>query len=87
MLALQLLALGFLTLSAALFFGPQLTVYGPKGVRHLAREGQAQFVGGCFVSLTVLVFAAPIVSSGFLTGGDTIRLVMVDLFTLQFSPV
>ena len=87
MLALQLLALGFLTLSAAFLFGPQLAVYGPKAMREIARDGQAQFVGGCFISLIVLVFTAPFIGAAFATGGDTIRIVVTDLFTLQFSPV
>lgn len=87
MLALQLLALGFLMLSAAFLFGPPLLIYGPKAASDMASEGQMQFVGGCFASLVVMVFAAPHIGEAFQTGGGVITLVMVDLFTMSFSPV
>jgi hypothetical protein len=87
MLALQLLALGFLALSAAFLFGPPLLIYGPKTARDMVRDGQMQFVGGCFASLIILVLTAPHIGTAFLTGGGAITLVMVDLFTMQFSPV
>ena len=87
MLTLQILALFFLGLSAAFLFGPQLFVYGPRAVRDMVREGQVQFVGGCFVSLLVLVFFAPYLGAAFQSGGGAVTLVMVDIFTMQFSPV
>ena len=87
MLALQLLAIGFLALSAAFLFGPPLLIYGPKATRDMAGDGQMQFVGGCFASLVVLVFTAPYIGDAFQTGGGAITLVMVDLFMMQFSPV
>lgn len=87
MLALQLIAFAFLAVSAVLMFGPQLVVYGTHGARRMARDGQFQFVGGCFSSLTILIFAAPHFGAAFQSGGSAITLAMVDLLTMSFSPV
>lgn len=87
MLTLQIIALVFLGLSAAFLFGPQLVIYGPKALRNMAREGQVQFVGGCVTSLVILVFAAPFIGSAFQSGGGAVTLVVIDIFTMQFSPV
>ena len=87
MLTLQLIALVFLALSAAFLFGPRLVIYGPKALRDMVREGQVQFVGGCVTSLIILVFAAPYIGSAFHSGGGAVTLVMIDVFTMQFSLV
>ncbi|MEL6724814.1 MAG: hypothetical protein AAFP81_09590 [Pseudomonadota bacterium] len=87
MLTLQIIALVLLGVSAVLLFGPQLIVYGPKALREMVREGQVQFAGGCVTSLVMLVFAAPYIGSAFQSGGGAVTLVMIDIFTMQFSLV
>ena len=85
MLALQLVALFFLMLSAAFMYGPQLAVYGPRAVPELLQNGQAQFVGGCLASAVITVFLMPHLGDAFSTGGSAITLVMADIFTMSFS--
>lgn len=85
MLAYQLVAIALLLVSAAFMYGPQLIVYGPKAFPALVANGQAQFVGGCLVSALVIVLLAPHLGSAFSSGGGAITLVMVDLFTLDYS--
>ncbi len=87
MLILQIIALFFVALSAAFLFGPRLVIYGPKALREMVREGQVQFVGGFVASLVLLVFAAPYIGSAFQSGGGAVTVVMIDVFTMQFSPV
>jgi hypothetical protein len=87
MLALQLLAITFLGLSAALMFGPQVATYGPRMARDMLQDGQVQFVGGCLSSALLLVFLAPYAGDAFSSGGSAITLVMVDVFTMQFRPL
>ena len=87
MLALQVTAIVFILLSAALMFGPQLVVYGPRALPQLARDEQARFVGGCLTSILVLALMSPYVTTAFSSGGDALTLVMAELVTMQFSPV
>lgn len=87
MLALQLIALLLLMVSAVLFFGPQLVVYGPRVARDMLRNRQVQFVGGCWLSLALFVLVAPTASSALYSGGGAMSLVMLDIFTMQFQPV
>lgn len=87
MLALQVTAIVFILLSAALMFGPQLAVYGPRALPRLAQDEQARFVGGCLTSVLVLAVMAPYLTAGFSSGGDALTLVMAELVTMQFSPV
>lgn len=85
MVALQLVAVVFLILSAAFMYGPQLALYGPRALTDLSRNGQAQFVGGCLASALTLVILAPGLGSAFSSGGSAVTLVMADLFTLTYS--
>lgn len=87
MLISQLTALAFLALSAAFLFGPRIAVYGTQAIRDMARDGQAQFVGGCLISAIVLVFTAPHLSYAFASGGNAVSLVIIDLFTMNFGTV
>ena len=87
MLALQLVALTLLGLSAALMFGPQIAVYGPQAARDMVRDGQAQFVGGCLISAILMVITAPHLGGAVSSGGGAITLVMVDVFTMSFRPL
>lgn len=87
MLALQVTAIAFILLSAALMFGPQLVVYGPRTLPRLARDEQARFVGGCLTSVLVLAVMTPYLAEAFGSGGSAITLVMAELTTMQFSPV
>jgi len=87
MLALQITAIFFVLLSAALMFGPQLVVYGPRGAQQLARDEQARFVGGCLVSALALAVTAPHFAGALSSGGGTITLAMAELVTMRFNPV
>ena len=87
MLALQLLAIAFLVLSAAFMFGPALAMYGPRALPNLMRDGQARFISGFLASITVLALVLPQFGSAIGSGGEAITLGMVDVFTMQFSPV
>ena len=87
MLALQLLAITFLALSAAFMFGPTLMMYGPRTLPALMRDGQARFVFGFLVSATVLTLIMPQFGAALTSGGGAMTLVMADVFTMQFSPV
>ncbi len=87
MLALQITAIFFVLLSAALMFGPQLVVYGPRGVQQLARDEQARFVGGCLASALALAVMAPYFADALASGGGTITLAMAELVTMRFNPV
>lgn len=85
MLALQLLAVFFLLLSAAFMYGPQIALYGPRAARGLVKNDQAQFVGGCLVSALIVVWLAPYLGTAFSSGGTAITLVMTDIFLMSFS--
>ena len=87
MLALQLLACFFLALSAAFCFGPRLAVYGPRALGDMMREGQIQFVGGCFASALILIVMAPSLGSAFSAGGSVMSVAMLDVYLMQFSLV
>jgi hypothetical protein len=87
MLALQLTAIFFVLLSAAFMFGPQLVIYGPRGVQQLVRDEQARFVGGCLTSALVLAVMAPYFADAVSSGGGAITLVMAELVTMRFNPV
>ncbi|MEO1552880.1 MAG: hypothetical protein AAFR82_03020 [Pseudomonadota bacterium] len=87
MLELQLLALFFLALSAALCFGPRLAVYGPRAMGDMVREGQVQFVGGCLASVLVLILMAPYLGGAFSDGSGAISIVMLDIYSMRFSLV
>jgi hypothetical protein len=85
MLALQLLAITFLALSAAFMFGPVLVMYGPRVMPTLMRDGQARFVLGFLGSAAILTAIMPQFGSALGSGGGAMTLVMADLFTMQFS--
>ena len=85
MLAVQLVAVFFLLLSAAFLFGPQIAVYGPRAASEMMRNEQAQFAGGCLASALIVVLLAPQLGTAFSSGGSAVTLVMADLFTMRFS--
>ena len=87
MLALQLLAITFLALSAAFMFGPVLVLYGPRTIPTLMRDAQARFVLGFLGSAAILALVMPQFGSALSSGSGAMTLVMADLFTMQFSPV
>ncbi len=85
MLALQLLAAFFLFLAAALFFGPQLVIYGPRALPEIARNPQVRMAGGCLASLCILAIMAPHMGSALINGGETVTVLAVNFATLSFS--
>jgi len=87
MLALQVTAIFFVLLSATLMFGPQMVIYGPRGLQQLARDEQARFVGGCLVSALALAIMAPYFAGAVSFGGGAMTLVMAELVTMRFNPV
>ena len=87
MLTLQLIAFALLGLSALLFFGPQLVVYGPKMARQMTSNGQVQFVGGCWLSVLALCVMGPQLGAAVSSGGNAMTLVVMDIFTMQFGLV
>lgn len=84
MLALQLTAFAFLLLSAAFMFGPQIAIYGARALPRLAENGQARFVGGVLLSITVFAAMAPQLGSAMTTGGDTMTVLVADLVLMNF---
>ena len=84
MTILLLIAAALLVLSAALFFGPQLVIYGPAGLRDAARRPEAQFVGGCILSALALLFFAPLAGSALISGGETVQVVVTNLLGRRF---
>lgn len=85
MLALQLLAIAFLALSAAFMFGPAFVLYGPRAMPTLMRDGQARFVCGFLGSAALLALVLPGFGSAVSSGGGAMTLVMADIFTMQFN--
>ena len=85
MLALQLLAIAFLVLSAAFMFGPALVLYGPRTMPTLMRDGQARFFCGFLVSAALLTMILPGFGSAVTSGGSAMTLVMADVFTMRFN--
>ena len=85
MLALQLLAIAFLVLSAAFMFGPALVLYGPRTVPTLIRDGQARFFCGFLVSTALLTLVLPGFGSAVTSGGSAMTLVMADVFMMRFN--
>ena len=85
MLLLQLTAIAFLVFSAAFMFGPQLVVYGPRAAMEMARQTEARFIGGFLTTAGVLAVAAPFIGQSLISGGNAMTLVVVDIFSMQFS--
>lgn len=69
MIVLQLLAAIFLFLSAALFFGPQLVIYGPHVLPDMFKQHQARFVGGFLATVCVFAVTAPHFANAVIGGG------------------
>ena len=84
MTLLLILAGALLALSAALFFGPQLVIYGPQGLRAAVRRPEAQLVGGCLASAFALLLFAPHAASALISGGQTVQVVATTLMGLSF---
>lgn len=87
MLALQVTSILFLVLAAALMFGPQLAVYGPRALPQLARNDQARFVGGCLTSAMVFAITAPYFGAALSSGSGAMSIVMVDLLNMSIRPI
>ncbi|GAB5458517.1 MAG: hypothetical protein Hens3KO_15470 [Henriciella sp.] len=85
MFALQILAFGFLCLSALLLFGPQLVAYGPKALPDMLKNDQVRYVGGFLTSALVLLISGPYLSAAMVSGGEQITLVAIDLVSMRFS--
>ncbi|WP_084396334.1 hypothetical protein [Henriciella aquimarina] len=71
MTLLLVLAGLLLVLSAALFFGPQLAVYGMDGLRDALKRPEAQLIAGTLVSILALLLFAPLTGSALISGGQT----------------
>ncbi len=87
MLALQIIAAILLFLSAALFFGPQLVIYGPRAFPNLVHQPQARFIGGFLTTATVFVLTAPHMGSALITGSEAVTFAARELVNLSFSLV
>ena len=87
MLALQLIAIVLILLSAALMFGPQLVVYGPHGARALAQDSVARFAGGCLSSALVVAAFGPQIGAGVLAGSEAITLTTAGGRSLDLMPL
>ncbi len=85
MLALQIIAAIFLFLSAALFFGPQLVIYGPRALPSLMKNPQARLAGGVFGSVAVMVALTPYMASALMQGGETVTAMALDIMTITFG--
>ena len=85
MLALQLLAIAFLVLSAAFMFGPALALYGPRAMPTIMRDGQARFFCGFLGSAALLALILPEFGSAVSSGSSAMTLVMTDVFTMRFN--
>ena len=87
MFALQLVAAILLFLSAGLFFGPQLVIYGPKSFPALLKQPQARFIGGFLLTASVFAVSAPHFGSVLMTGGERITLVALEVARMSFGAV
>ena len=85
MLALQIIAAIFMFLSAALFFGPQLVVYGPRAFPALAKQPQARFVGGMLATVLVAVLTGPYWIGAMHEGGRTMTVIALEVAALSFA--
>lgn len=73
MTLLLFIAFALLLLSAALFFGPQLIVYGRGGLRDAMARPEAQLVGGALATCLALLLFAPLAGSALISGGETVQ--------------
>lgn len=87
MIVLQIIAAIMLFLSAALFFGPQLVIYGPRAFPALVRQPQARFIGGFLATATAFVLAAPHMGAALSSGGEAVIYAARELVTLSFGLV
>jgi len=85
MLALQILAVFFLFLAGALFFGPQLVIYGPRAVPAMVKHPQIRMAGGFLASLCILAVMAPYIGPAVVSGGETVTVLAINFATLSFS--
>ena len=85
MLILTLIAGVFLFLSAALFFGPQLYIFGPQILPELARKPEVRFVGAALVTATAFLLLSPALGSALISGGNTVQLMAEAVLGLTFA--
>ena len=78
MLALQLTAIVLILVSAALMFGPQLVIYGPRIAPTLAQDGSARLVGGGLTAALIMAIFGTQLAGDPASGGEVIRIVMTD---------
>lgn len=76
---LILIAIAFLGLAAALFFGPYLVAYGPDGLRDLVRRGDARFLGLFLAAALALAVFAPGTDPALISDTASVQLVPQDM--------
>ena len=87
MLALQIIAVVLLLLSALLLFGPQLVAYGPRALPNMARSPEARFISVSFASLIVLALVFPTFMTAMISGGQSVYAVTAEMVTMDFGLV
>ncbi|MEM1086279.1 MAG: hypothetical protein AAGH90_01000 [Pseudomonadota bacterium] len=87
MLALQITAMFFIALAAALFFVPQIVAYGPRAVPALMSRPEVRFIATSFASLVVLAAIAPSFAEAVAIGGSTIYATAIELTNMNFGVV
>lgn len=85
MLVYQLIAAAFLCASAALMFGPQLVIYGPRAVPALVKTPQARFVGGAIATMAVLALTGPQLLLAMFEGGQTVTMIALRFAGVSFA--
>ena len=78
MLALQLIAIVMILLSAALMFGPQLVIMARVSLRLWRKMVRARLVGGGLTAALVMAVFGPQMVADPSAGGEVIRIVMTD---------
>ena len=76
---LIVIALAFLVLAAALFFGPYLVTYGPSGLGDLISRGDARFISLFLVAALAFAVFAPGTDPALISSGETVHLVPADM--------
>jgi len=84
-LFVEWIAVAFIAMSAACFFGPQLIAYGPRAFSDFKQSPEARFVAGVLSSVLVLALLTPFASVAAITGGETVLALVIETATLSFS--
>lgn len=78
MLALQILSIALILVSALCFFGPQIALYGWRGVADLTQDTSAKAVASVLLLVAVVSVVSPYSTSGISQNGISAELMLND---------